>query len=164
MADQALLRFRLDRHSGLPIYRQLVEQVRQALHLGILRPGDQLPPVRDVVGQVAVNPNTVHRAYRELEHQGLVEGQAGRGTFVRETLPGADDPHDELRQHLGEWMQRARRAGLEDEAIDALVVEAKRSTARTERPRSTAGAEDARQMEHTGRTGPTNRRKGEERR
>lgn len=129
MEDEPLIRFRLDRHSGLPVYRQLEEQVRQALRLGLLRPGDQLPPVRDVVEQVAINPNTVHRAYRELEHQGLVEGQPGRGTFVRATPPGASvRDTDRLRAPLAEWMRSARAAGLDDEAIDALVAEAKRST------------------------------------
>src|ERR1700678_1627515 len=95
MTDEALIRFRLDRHSGLPAYPQLVAQVRQAWLLAILRPGDQLPTVRDVVEQVAINPNTVHRAYRELEQQGLIEGQPGRGTFVRSSLPGFTAQHGE---------------------------------------------------------------------
>ena len=82
------IRFRLDARTGLPPYRQLVEQVRQALRLGTLVPGDQLPTVRAVVREVAINPNTVHRAYRELEQQGLVEGRQGQGTFVRRTLGG----------------------------------------------------------------------------
>ncbi len=127
MGDEPLLRFRLDRHSGLPVYRQLVDQVRQALRLGILRPGDQLPPVRDVVQQVAINPNTVHRAYRELEHQGLVEGQTGRGTFVRATLPWAAEHDEGLERRLATWIRDARAAGLDDEAIDALVSRAKRT-------------------------------------
>jgi len=74
MDPEPTIEFRLDRTSGVPAYRQLVDQVRQALQLGILRPGDQLPTVRDVVRQIAINPNTVHRAYRELEQQGLTEG------------------------------------------------------------------------------------------
>jgi GntR family transcriptional regulator len=133
MGNEPLLRFRLDRHSGLPVYRQLVDQVRQALRLGILHPGDQLPSVRDVVEQVAINPNTVHRAYRELEHQGLVEGQAGRGTFVRRSLPGLTKQHDALQRRLTAWLASARAAGLDDEAIEAMVARAKESAEREER-------------------------------
>jgi GntR family transcriptional regulator len=133
MGNEPLLRFRLDRHSGLPVYRQLVDQVRQALRLGILHPGDQLPSVRDVVEQVAINPNTVHRAYRELEHQGLVEGQAGRGTFVRRSLPGLTKQHDALQRRLTAWLASAHAAGLDDEAIEAMVARAKESAEREER-------------------------------
>ena len=77
-----LIKFRLDPRTGLAPYRQLVDQVRQAVSLGLLRPGDRLPSVREVVTQVTINPNTVHRAYRDLEHEGVVEGRAGLGTFV----------------------------------------------------------------------------------
>ena len=82
----AVIEFRIDTHSGVPPYRQLVHQVRQALHLGLLREGDQLPTVKDVVGQVAINPNTVLKAYRELEHEGLAAGRPGLGTFVTRSL------------------------------------------------------------------------------
>lgn len=126
MEDKPLIRFRLDRRSGLPVYRQLVDQVRQALHLGILRPGDQLPTVRDVVEQIAINPNTVHRAYRELEQQGLIEGQAGRGTFVRRSLPGLPEHQGALQRRLTGWFSAARAAGLDDGAIGALIANAKR--------------------------------------
>jgi len=132
MLDEPLLRFRLDRQSGLPVYRQLVDQVRQALRLGILRPGDQLPPVRDVVEQIAINPNTVHRAYRELEHQGLVEGQTGRGTFIRRSLPGLSQHDLALQKQLVEWFRNARHSGLDDEAIETLIAEAKRISNREE--------------------------------
>lgn len=120
--------FRLDRRSGVPAYRQLVDQVRQALRLGILRPGDQLPTVREVVRQIAINPNTVHRAYRELEQQGLTEGRPGSGTFVRASLEQVPDERSELRLALEAWVAAARAAGLGDEAITALVTEAMRST------------------------------------
>ena len=66
MEGEPTVQFRLDRKSGVPAYRQVVDQVRRAVRLGILRPGDQLPTVRDVVKQIAINPNTVHRAYRDL--------------------------------------------------------------------------------------------------
>src|SRR5665213_4376595 len=87
---QASIYFRLDPHSGVAPYRQLVDQVRMAVEAGRLRGGDQLPSVRDVVGQITINPNTVHRAYRELEHLGLVEGRSGLGTFVYEHVTAGD--------------------------------------------------------------------------
>lgn len=120
------IEFRLDRRSGLPAYRQLVDQVRQALRLGLLRPGDQLPTVRDVVRQIAINPNTVHRAYRELEQQGLTEGRTGSGTFVRGSLEQLPDARSELRRALEEWVRAARAAGLDDESVTTLVTEAMR--------------------------------------
>jgi GntR family transcriptional regulator len=128
MGDEPTIQFRLDRHSGLPAYRQLVDQVRQALRMGVLRPGDQLPTVRNVVEQIAINPNTVHRAYLELEQQGLIEGQAGRGTFVRRSLPGITPQDGALQRRLEAWFRAAHAAGLDDEAIDALIASAKRSS------------------------------------
>ena len=122
------IEFRLDRRSGVPAYRQLVDQVRQALRLGILRPGDQLPTVREVVRQIAINPNTVHRAYRELEQQGLTEGRQGSGTFVRGSLERLPDARSDLRRTLEDWVRAARAAGLDDEAVTALVTEAMRTT------------------------------------
>ena len=116
--------------SGLPVYRQLVDQVRQAVRLGILLPDDQLPTVGDVVKQVAINPNTVHRAYQELEAQGLIEGQPGRGTFVRRSLPGLPDDQRALERRLVAWFRAARAGGLHDEAIEALIANAKRLSER----------------------------------
>lgn len=121
------MRFRLDPRSGVPAYRQLVDQVRHAISLGLLRPGEQLPPVREVVTQVTINPNTVHRAYRDLEAEGLVSGEQGRGTFVlaAPTAKAADPARrDELRGELEAWVRRARRAGLEEGAIEALLAAA----------------------------------------
>ena len=134
MDDQPIIQFRLDRHSGLPVYRQVVDQVRQALRLGILRPGDQLPTVRDVVEQIAINPNTVHRAYLELEQQGLIEGQPGRGTFVRRSLPGLTPQNGALQRRLEGWFRTARAAGLDEEAIEALIANAKRLSEKEEQP------------------------------
>src|ERR1700735_5109974 len=82
----SLIEFRLDGSSGVPTYLQLVQQVEQALRLGYLKPGDQLPKVRDVVASLAINPNTVLKAYRELEHRGLAAGRPGQGTFIEATL------------------------------------------------------------------------------
>jgi GntR family transcriptional regulator len=129
-----MIQFRLDRTSGVPAYRQLVDQVRQALRLGLLRPGDQLPTVRDVVKQIAINPNTVHRAYRDLEQQGLTEGRPGSGTFVKRSLSKVPDEQSALQRQLEKWMHAARQAGLGDEAIAALVADALR-TSKGERSR-----------------------------
>jgi GntR family transcriptional regulator len=130
MSAEPAIQFRLDRSSGVPAYRQLVDQVRQALRLGILRPGDQLPTVRDVVKQVAINPNTVHRAYRDLEHQGLTEGRPGSGTFIRRTLSKVPEEQPALLRQLEEWIGVARAVGLGDEAIAALVAQAMRTSGR----------------------------------
>jgi GntR family transcriptional regulator len=128
MTPEPMIQFRLDRQSGMPAYRQLVDQVRQALRLGLLRPGDQLPTVRDVVRQIAINPNTVHRAYRDLEQQGLTEGRPGSGTFVTRGLSKVPDEQQALQRQLEKWMRTARQAGLGHEAITALVAEAMRSS------------------------------------
>ena len=111
----------MDPRSGVAPYRQLVQQVRQALRLGLLREGDQLPTVKDVVGQVAINPNTVLKAYRELEHEGLAGGRPGLGTFVTRSLVGESvAAHKSLRTELSRWLEKARRAGLDDASIAAL--------------------------------------------
>lgn len=125
-----MILFRLDRKSGVPAYRQLVDQVRQALRLGLLRPGDQLPTVRDVVKQIAINPNTVHRVYRDLEQQGLTEGRPGSGTFIKRSLSKVPEQQEALLRQLESWMHVAREAGLGNEAISALVAEAMRSSER----------------------------------
>ena len=77
-----MIEFHLDSRSGVSPYLQIVQQVRQALRVGVLREGDQLPTVKEVVGQLAINPNTVLKAYRELEHEGLASARPGVGTFV----------------------------------------------------------------------------------
>jgi GntR family transcriptional regulator len=116
-----VIQFRIDTHSGVAPYQQLVQQVRHALRLGLLEEGDQLPTVKEVVGHVAINPNTVLKAYRELEHEGLVAGRPGRGTFVTRTLAdGSLAAHQALRKDLVRWLDKARRAGLDDDSIDAL--------------------------------------------
>jgi len=118
-----VIEFRLDQRSGVPTYLQLVQQVKQALRLGILQPGDQLPTVKEVVAKLAINPNTVLKAYRELDHEGLVDPRRGQGTFISDDLP-ASEPGDYsvLRTALMNWVSRARKAGLDDEAINALVA------------------------------------------
>jgi GntR family transcriptional regulator len=125
-----VIEFHLDSRSGVSPYLQIVHQVRQALRLDLLREGDQLPTVKEVVGQLAINPNTVLKAYRELEHEGLVSARPGVGTFVTGNLGGqslaAQGP---LRQALQRWITKARRAGLDDESIEALFRDSFRSTA-----------------------------------
>ena len=113
--------FYLDAKSGIAPYLQLVQQVRRALKLGALREGDQLPTVREVVTSIAINPNTVFKAYRELEHEGLVAARAGVGTFVTATT--SDDVLASLgpiRHDLEQWLVKARAAGLDDDSIEAL--------------------------------------------
>jgi len=123
-----MIAFHLDTRSGVSPYLQLVQQVRHALRLGALHEGDQLPTVKEVVGSLALNPNTVLKAYRELEHQGLVAARPGVGTFVTRTLSDASlEAHGALRRELTVWLAHARRAGLDDESIEALVRDAFRS-------------------------------------
>jgi DNA-binding transcriptional regulator YhcF (GntR family) len=120
-----MISFTVDGQSGVPPYLQLVQQVRQALRLGRLRLGDQLPTVKEVVASIAINPNTVLKAYRELERDGLVEGRPGQGTFVRQ-VPAGPPPnvHGALARRLTRWVRSAREAGLDDEAIRGLLHEA----------------------------------------
>ncbi len=120
-----MIRFRLDSRSGLPVYRQIVDQVRQAVHMGLLEEGDRLPAVREVCTQIAVNPNTVHRAYRELEYLGLAVGRVGQGTFVAQ-VPSAPDGklRSEVLEAVRRWVEMASSAGMDAEGIRALVESA----------------------------------------
>jgi GntR family transcriptional regulator len=123
-----LIEFRLDVQTGVSPYMQIVQQVRHALRLGMLREGDQLPTVKEVVAQIAINPNTVLKAYRELEHAGLVAARPGLGTFVTGSLADpAIAAHAPLRRELRSWIVKARRAGLDEESIEALFRDAVRS-------------------------------------
>ena len=117
-----MIDFHLDARSGLPPSQQLVKQVTDALRLGRLREGDQLPTVREVVASLAINPNTVLKAYRELEHRGLVGARPGQGTYVRKTLPSASLADQRaLRRGLLRWLRSAQAAGVDQEGILALV-------------------------------------------
>src|SRR5258708_38851272 len=129
MKRGALIEFHLDGRSGVSPYLQLIQQVRQALRLGMLTEGDQLPTVKDVVRRLAINPNTVLKAYRELEYEGLVAARPGIGTFVTRTL--ADEPlaaHGELRPELEHWLAPPRRARLDEESLDAPILTTFRPT------------------------------------
>jgi GntR family transcriptional regulator len=121
-----VFRFRLDGTSGVPPYLQLVHQVRQSLLLGYLREGDRLPTVKDVVSDLAINPNTVVKAYRQLEHEGLAGGRPGQGTFITGTLsPATPDTHNTLRASLEGWLRDADAAGLNDDEVTALIAVAR---------------------------------------
>src|ERR1051325_7025816 len=118
-----MIQFNLDAASGLSPYLQVVRQVRHALRLGLLREGDQLPTVKDVVASLAINPNTVLKAYRELERDGLVSARPGVGTFVSRTLTDSSlSAHEPLRRDLRRWLAKARMAGLDEESIEALFL------------------------------------------
>jgi GntR family transcriptional regulator len=122
MEAASMISFRVDGHSVTPPYLQIVQQVRHALRMGLLDVGDQLPTVREVVGATAINPNTVLKAYRDLEREGLVQARAGHGTFV---LRRPDGPppgtHSRLGRSLAGWVREAREAGLDDESIESLL-------------------------------------------
>jgi DNA-binding transcriptional regulator YhcF (GntR family) len=117
-----VIEFVLDGRSRVSTYMQLVLQVKQALRVGLLTPGDQLPRVREVAGALAINPNTVLKAYRELEIEGLAEGRPGVGTFITRTLAGPSLASQvDLREDLVAWLRKAEAAGLAREDITALI-------------------------------------------
>ena len=123
--------FHLDGNSGVPTYRQLVVQVERALQLGRLQPGDRVPAVREVVEHLAINPNTVFKAYRELELKGLVSGRRGEGTFIqadaaRRVAVVPAEALVDLQQRLATWLELARSSGLGEREIEALIADALR--------------------------------------
>src|SRR5258708_22437159 len=119
--------FRLDHDCGVPTYLQLVQQVEHALRLGLLDQGGQLPTVKDVAGMLAINPNTVMKAYRELEHRGLAAGRPGQGTFITGTLPRVDLAEQAaLGGRLRAWVRDAVSSGLDEQGIAAMFAAALR--------------------------------------
>jgi GntR family transcriptional regulator len=125
-----MIEFHLEARSGVPTYLQIVQQVRQAIRLGMLLPGDQLPTVKEVVSSLTINPNTVLKAYRELDTEGLVEGRRGVGTFVcGDVAPPPADDLSALRPALQRWITRARATGLDDDNIAALFADTLRPPA-----------------------------------
>src|ERR1700761_8750761 len=118
-----MINFRIDSRSAVPTYLQIVQQVRQALRMGVLEVGDKLPTVREVVAATAVNPNTVLKAYRDLERDGLVQARAGHGTFVLSRPPGPPPgTHFRLGRSLARWVREAREAGLVDGARETHLA------------------------------------------
>jgi GntR family transcriptional regulator len=129
-----MIEFHLEARSGVAPYLQIVQQVRQALLLGLLSEGDKLPTVKEVVGKIAINPNTVSKAYRELEHLGLAAAKPGVGTFITRSLGQASlAEHAPLLEELRAWLARARAAGVTDAGIEALFRSTFRETAEEER-------------------------------
>jgi GntR family transcriptional regulator len=117
------LQFRLDLHSGVPVYRQIIDQVIGGVAAGALTAGDQLPTVRQLAVDLSINPNTVIRAYRELEIRGLLETQQGTGTFITHQKVRRDDAERQrvLTQLISEFVARAGSAGFTvDELIEQL--------------------------------------------
>jgi GntR family transcriptional regulator len=128
-----VISFRVDSRSVVPPYLQIVQQVRQALRMGLLDVGDKLPAVREVVAATAVNPNTVLKAYRDLEREGLIEARPGHGTFVLKRPPGPPPgTHSRLGRSLARWVRQAREAGLDDESIESLLRVTLRAAAEEE--------------------------------
>jgi GntR family transcriptional regulator len=116
-----MIEFQLDSTSGVATYLQLVRQVRQALRLGFLEPGEQLPTAQQVVGSLAINPNTVLKAYRDLEREGLVRARPGQGTFIVDTLPRTDPAAiNRFISSMVAWLSSAREAGLDLDEIEAI--------------------------------------------
>jgi GntR family transcriptional regulator len=143
------IKFGLDPGSGVPTYLQLVHQVEHALRLGYLAPGDQLPRVRDVVAELAINPNTVAKAYKELEIKGLTVGRPGQGTFIEATLSQVALPElTELRRSLVSWVAAAVTAGLDEDGIAALVANVLRDF--REHPGGATGRREAARTEAEG--------------
>ena len=129
-----MIDFHLDARSGVAPYLQIVGQVRQALLLGLLSEGDKLPTVKEVVAKVAINPNTVSKAYRELEYLGLAAAKPGVGTFIIRSLGDASlAAHAPLQQELRTWLIKARAAGLTEPGIDAMFQNTLRESAEEEK-------------------------------
>src|SRR5277367_3752795 len=117
-------RFRLDLRGGVPVYRQIIDQVLGSIAAGSLKAGDQLPTVRQLAVDLSVNPNTVVRAYRELEIRGVLDTQQGTGTFIsaRKTKPSDAERTRRLNQMLGELMARAGAEGFTvTDVVERLV-------------------------------------------
>jgi GntR family transcriptional regulator len=116
-----VIEFHLLSRSGVAPYLQLIQQVRGALRLGLLEEGDRLPTVKEVSAALAINPNTVLKAYRELEYEGLVAARPGVGTFVTKTASEESVAvHQELSEDLLTWARKARAAGLDTDSIQAI--------------------------------------------
>jgi GntR family transcriptional regulator len=123
-----MIEFQLDPASGVATYLQLVQQVHDALRLGLLEPGDRLPTAQQVVARLAINPNTVLKAYRDLEREGLVRARPGQGTFIIRSLPTTDRAvQARLLGALTDWLGSARAAGLGPDDIEAIYRTAFRS-------------------------------------
>src|SRR6201986_1865925 len=143
--------FRLEPSSGVPTYLQLVHQVEHALRLGYLKPGDQLPKVREVVAALAINPNTVLKAYKELETKGLTAGRPGQGTFIDGAVAQSTLPElTVLRRSLRDWFEQADAAGLDEDGIVALVTSSLRDFVERREPSPVRGEQSGRRARKGG--------------
>lgn len=143
--------FRLDPASGVPTYLQLVQQVEHALRLGILERGDRLPKVREVVAALAINPNTVLKAYKELETKGLTSGRPGQGTFIDGAVAQSTLPElAVLRRSLRAWFEQADAAGLDEDGIVALVTSSLRDFSERREPNGVRGGRSDRRARRGG--------------
>ena len=125
---RSVIEFQLDPVSGVATYLQLAQQVRDALRLGLLEPGDRLPTAQQVVAKLAINPNTVLKAYRDLEREGLVKGRPGMGTFVIRSLPGTDPAAQQrFLAAMTDLLRSARSAGLGPDDIESIYRTAVRN-------------------------------------
>ena len=123
-SESRTIAFRLDPRSGVPTYLQLAQQVKHAVRYGMLRPGDRIPTAREVVEELAINPNTVLKAYRELERDGFVTSRPGAGTFVAKDAPAAVERSvgTPLRRAIDRWLQHALGSGLDRDSVVALFT------------------------------------------
>jgi GntR family transcriptional regulator len=126
------VQFTLDQHSGVPAYRQIIDQVLGGIAAGTLRPGDQLPTVRQLAVDLAINPNTVVRAYRELEIREVLSTQQGTGTFLTDKKPPVDGLERERRvaRLCGELLSKAGAEGIELAEIMSYLNELSKETER----------------------------------
>lgn len=114
--------FRPNPSSGVPLYLQLMEQVRHAIETGALRPGEQLPGIRPVAEELVINPNTVAKAYRELDHEGVIELRHGAGAFVAERAAGKGSDRVRTAQPIvADLVRKLRARHLSDDEIRRLV-------------------------------------------
>jgi GntR family transcriptional regulator len=113
--------FRVNQSSGVPLYVQLMDQVKHAIEMGAIRPGEQLPTIRKVAEDLVMNPNTVARAYRELEHAGIIEVKHGAGAFVSQSATGPTKVLRKAQAVVQTAVERLASSGLTDEEIRRLV-------------------------------------------
>jgi GntR family transcriptional regulator len=134
--EERAIAFHLDPRSGVPTYLQLVQQTKHAVRYGMLRPGDRLPTAREVVEDLAINPNTVLKAYRELERDGFVHSRPGAGTFVADGAPAPLERsvHAPLRRTLDRWLAQASAARLDRESVIAMFTLALQDAYGSEEP------------------------------
>ena len=123
LSNTVVLLLKPNPSSGVPIYLQLIEQVKHAIETGAVRPGEQLPSIRPLAEELVINPNTVAKAYRELAHEGVIELRQGAGAFVSDKAPGRDDAEKlkAAKVLVAQGIERLRGRGITDEEIRRLV-------------------------------------------